>query len=351
MQFFGQGKPPIGIIFDSDMGHNIGDALALAMIQGLEGKNETRLISMSVSRHSLKSAAFCDAVRGFYAAATNPQIRGFFFRGLPIGMAETGAEAEDTPMLTGPLSRKDEKGAPVFDHSIHRLVDTADPAPLIRNALTAQHDQNALVVLSGPATNLVRAMELSGVKDWISRKVHLLCAHMGTFPAGQPEAHVKADIAAAKKLFEEWPSPIVAVGSEVGEALKFPASSIEKDFGWAPAHPVADAYRAAGTMPYDAPAGAMAAALYTVRTKENYFKVSEPGTIQVAADGSTKFAASAEGRHRYLIVDPSQQEKVIKAFTELASAKPVPRQFRFRTDQQKKQAAPPKQTPPAEPKP
>jgi hypothetical protein len=38
-QFPGQGKPPIGIVFDSDLGNGIDDALALAMLYGFEGKN------------------------------------------------------------------------------------------------------------------------------------------------------------------------------------------------------------------------------------------------------------------------------------------------------------------------
>jgi hypothetical protein len=32
-------------------------------------------------------------------------------------------------------------------------------------------------------------------------------------------------------------------GFEIGQALPFPARSIEQDFCWAPEHPVMDAYR------------------------------------------------------------------------------------------------------------
>ena len=44
MQFPGQGKPPVGIIFDCDMGNSIDDALALALLYGFDGKNEARVI-------------------------------------------------------------------------------------------------------------------------------------------------------------------------------------------------------------------------------------------------------------------------------------------------------------------
>jgi hypothetical protein len=83
-------------------------------------------------------------------------------------------------------------------------------------------------------------------------------------------------------------------------------------------------------MPYDAPTWAMAALLYAVRAQEGYFKLSEPGTISVDNDGRTKFTQSPGGKHRCLILEPEQKDRVIKTYTEIASAKPVPRQPRFR---------------------
>jgi len=208
---------------------------------------------------------------------------------------------------------------------------------LIRNAFTAQQDQNSVVILGGPATNLVKVLELPGVKELISRKVRLLAMAGGAYPDGPPEFNIKTDIAAAKKLLAEWPTPIVASGYEIGDALRFPAASIEKDFAWTPAHPVADAYRAYKAMPYDAPTWDMAAALYAARPEEGYFKLSEPGTIRALDDGRTKFTPSPEGKHRHLILDSGQKERIIKTYTEMASAKPMPRAPRFRTQQKQDQ--------------
>ena len=50
---------------------------------------------------------------------------------------------------------------------------------------------------------------------------------------------------------------------------------------------------------------------------------------------ATKFTASAQGKHRYLILDPAQKERILKIYTEVASAKPVPRLPRFRPQQKK----------------
>jgi hypothetical protein len=244
-------------------------------------------------------------------------------------------------MLTVPLSKLNGEGAPLYKHGIEKLNDTAEVRALIRNAISQQPDQSCVVVLTGPATNLARTLLLPGVKDLISRKARFLSVASGAYP-------IKTDIAAAKKLFAEWPTPIVATGDEIGSSLLFPASSIENDFAWSPAHPVVDAYRSHKPMPYDASTSAMAALLYAVRLQENYFKLSEPGTISVLDDGRTKFTPSPEGKHRYLILDPEQKDRVIKTYTELASAKPVPRQPRFRRQQQQQQQAPPK---PPTPKP
>jgi len=340
MQGFGFGKPPQGVIFDCDMGNGIDDALALAMLYGLDGKNEARVVSVSVSKSNLKSAAFCEVVGRFYAGEVSGAI-GAVGRTLPVGMANDGKMAQDTPMLTGPLSRTGPDGKPVYRHGIEKLNDTGDVAAVIRNALSSQYDQNAVMLLAGPSTNLVLTLDLPDVRELAAKKLKMLVVAAGSYPSGGPEFAIQEDIAAARKLFADWPTAIVAVGSEVGVALPFPGSSIEKDFGWSQAHPIADAYRAYKPMPYDAPSTAMAAALYAVRPQERYFRLSEAGVISVLDSGAAKFTASAQGKHKYLIVDPAQKERVIKTYIELASAKPAPPRQRFRS-QRKKDDAPPK---------
>jgi hypothetical protein len=341
MPFPVQAKPAVGIVFDSDLGNGVDAALALALLYGLEGKGEARLVSNSTTWSNLGSAAFADVLARFYAGPPPPAGARGFQRALPpIGMAGNGSVGGDTAVLQAVLEKQTADGLPVYPHGIHKLNDTADPAVLIRNALTAQYDANCLVVLAGPATNLVKAMDLDGGPDLIKRKVKLLVMAAGAYPDGSAEFRVKTDVAAAKRLLAEWPTPIVAVGSEVGEGLPFPGSSIEEDFAWAPAHPIVDAYRAFEPMPYDAAVPSMAAVLYAVRP-DGYFKLSAPGTIGALEDGSTRFTPAADGRHRYLVIDPAEKEKVIRTYAELASAKPVPHQFGRGPNQKKDDEPPP----------
>ncbi len=331
MQFPGKKKPPLGVIFDSAMGRTIDDVLALAFLHGLTAKPEpeVRVVSVTVSHGNLQAAAFCDAMAWFFTDWKQRELPTKFRRrrrALPVGLLTEGESPPDAPMLTAALSRRDPSGEPAYRHTIKKPTDTADTAAVIRNALSALHDQNGVVILTGPATNLARVLGLRGIQEWIEKKVRLLVVAAGRYPEGLPDYNIAHDVPAARKLFAEWPTPIVVAGEEVGREIPYPASSIENDFGWAPNHPVVDAYRAFQPMPYDAPSHAIAAALHAVRPDEGYFQLSEPGEIVVLDDGRTKFTPSENGRHRYLTVDPDQKQRVIEAYRDAVSSMPAPQE-------------------------
>ena len=330
-------RPTVGVMFDTAFSH-VDDALAMALLFGFDGKGDVRVVSVSVSRSNLQAAIFCDVVGRFYAGAVSGAI-GFNGRTLPVGLADGGKLKQDLPLFTAPLAKRDAGGKPLYASDIHEMEDTAETPALMRNAFTSQWDDNAIVVLSGPATSLAKLLDVGGAKALIARKVKLLVVAGGAFSGGEAEFNIKTDIPAARKLFAEWPTPIVVSGNEVGKELLYPAASIEKDFAWSPAHPVVDAYRANQPMPYDAPTYSMTAVLYAARPQEGYFKLSEPGVVSVLDDGRTRFAPSASGKQRYLILDPAQKDRIIKTYIEVASAKPVVRAqrvFQQKKQQQKK---------------
>jgi hypothetical protein len=323
----GAARPPVGIAFDGDVGNRIDAVLAVAMLNGMTAKTQARRISLSVSRPSLASAQVADVVAAFYrgrpVAGPGGGI-GQASEGM-IGLPESKSVSGDTPQLAAILASKAADGTPHYTSSITGLVNTAESSVLIRNLLLAQHDGNAAIVLAGPATGLVRILDLYRSGPQIAAKCRQLVVAAGALPAGPAESSIKTDVAAARRLLSEWPTPIVMVGTEVGDALPYPAASIEKDFAWSPAHPVVEAYRAFKPMPYDAPAPALAAVLYAVQPDEGYFTLSEPGTITVLDDGRTKFVPQADGKHRYLIVDPAQKARIMTQYTSLVSAPPAAR--------------------------
>jgi hypothetical protein len=268
-------KPPPAIVFDSSIEDDIGQVFALAQLLSHQAKQEVRMTSLSVSRNNLKTAAFCDLVGRFYGAS------------LSIGMAVNVAASTSVPPMISTVLAKS-----IYNRTVEKLNDTADPVALIRNALTSQQDQNSVVVLAGPPVNLLGLLALPEGKKLIQKKVRAL-VHTGPLDA---------------KLLAEWPGPAVLVGEDVGQSLPFPGMSMEEDFTWTMNHPLVDAYRAAKTTPYDILSTAMAAVLYAVHPEENYFKLS-----------------GAQGGQRQLIADASQKERIIQAYRQAVSSKPPER--------------------------
>jgi hypothetical protein len=327
-----QPPPPLGIAFDTGMAR-ASDALALAMLYGLNGKNEARLLSVTVSGSNLQAAAYCEAVGQFYAGAVSGAFGGAV-RTLPVGLATDGKLPADLPLFTAPLARHDAEGRPVYSHNIKKMNDTADPVAVIRNALTTQPDGNAVVLASGPLNTLAHLLSLHAAHETLVAKCKTLIIAAGDFaPDSEPEMYIRTDIPAARKVFAEWPTPIVVCGAEIGRALPYPGLSIGNDFSWTPAHPVMDAYRAENPNGADVPGTPLAAVLYAAQSKEGYFKVSDPGRIDVTPEGRTKFTPSAGGNHRHLILDAAQKERITAEYIKLASAKPVPRPARGRGPQ------------------
>jgi len=320
--------PAPGVAFDTSLDGDIDQLLGLAMLFGFEGRRQVRVPSISTSRFNLQAARVLDVVARFYGGE---QAGDFVVNRLPlpIGMTATGPQTTDqSPMLDAVLMKTTADGKAVYPRPLTALNDTADPVALIRNALSAQADRNAVVVLAGPPTNLLAMLARPDGRDWAHKKPRLLSVAAGRFASGAVDPIARGDVAGFRKLLAEWPTPIVIAGTELSEALPFPGSSLESRTAWAPNHPIVDAYRAWRPMPYDAPSRTLAAVLHAVSPDEPYFDLSPPGTITLADDGRTTFTSSPGGQHRYLIAKPDQKERVLQAYVETVTAQPPPRPAR-----------------------
>jgi mono/diheme cytochrome c family protein len=342
MQAPREGRPtPLGVLFDSSLDGGIDQILALAMLFGFAAIQQVRVPSVSTSRFSLQNAAFLDLVARFFSA----DLAGDFVPNkipLPIGMYSAGKQTEAVPpMLSAALNKVGPDGQPVYPRGIEKLNDTADPVALMRNALTGYADQNAAVVLAGLPANLLSLLVLPGGKEWAARKARVLSIAGGRFDGGAADPVIRADVTGFRKLLAEWPARLVMAGSELDEAPAFPGRSLEAIGSWAPNHPVVDAYQAFKPMPYDAPSRALAAVLYAVAPEENYFALSEPGTISILDNGRTRFSPSPAGKHHYLIARPDQKERVLDTYVKLITSQPPPPPARGRRG-----GAPPATPPP-----
>jgi inosine-uridine nucleoside N-ribohydrolase len=299
---------PVRVIFDTDMGNDIDDAVALAILHALESRGEARLLAVTLTKDNPMSAPYVDAVNVFYG-------RGH----IPVGVVRNGKTPENVRMLSVPLERKAADGSPLYPRRIRDGSEAPEAVALLRRVLGEQPDNSVVLVQVGFCTNYARLLDSAGGRELVARKVALLSVMGGAFPAGSPEYNIKIDIPASKKLFSQWPGPIVVSGFEVGNSMLFPASSVENDFNWVRDHPVVDAYRAYKKMPYDRPTWDPTAALYAVRPNRGYFSLSPNGTITVDDQGRTQFAETPGGKHRYLAVNEAQRARTLEAMIALAT--------------------------------
>jgi hypothetical protein len=310
MQASSETPEPLTVVLDCELGRNVDNALTLALLYGLSATAppQAEFTAVSLTRSDLRAAAFCDAVARFYSKIALRNYPEWFqrYRGFSVGLDSEGS-AGPSAALAAVLDSKTPAGEPLYPHETHEIFDTADPLALVRNALTAEADGNCGIVLAGSAKNLAGLLTLNGALELVKAKVRFLAVAM------DPQ-QVRADSAAARKLFAEWPTPIVAVRPT---AVRFPPGL---KFAWIERHPVADALEAAGG---DAGTAALAAALHLLRPDVEGFSLSEPGAIRVNDDGTLRLEPAPSGSHRMLTAaDPA----LVERYRDIITAEPTPRE-------------------------
>jgi hypothetical protein len=311
-----------GLIYDTDICGDCDDVLALGMIHALQSRGACRLLAVTVSVDHELASPFVDAVNTFYGRGD-----------VPIGVVGRGGVVEKSKYL-GLVEEKDEKGRYRYPHRLLSGHDATPATYLLRKVLAAQPDQSVVIVQVGFSTNLARLLDTSpdeisrlrGVK-LVQRKVKLLSVMAGAFQPidGNPkylEYNVMRDIPSFRQLVAEWPTPIVFSGFEIGVALPYPATSIERDYGYVEHHPLAEAYVRYIPPPHNRPTWDLTAVLQAVLGDRDYFDLSPPGRVTAQADGSTRFEKTSGGAHSYLILRPEQKPRVLEALVQLSSQPP-----------------------------
>jgi hypothetical protein len=309
------------LIFDTDICGDCDDVLALAMIHAFQSRGACRLVAVTVSADHALAAPFVDAVNTFYGRGD-----------IPVGVVGPGGVVEQSRYLA--LAEQRDHGQFRYPHRLTSGKDAPAATSVLRAALAAQPDGSVVVVQVGFSTNLARLLDtpaddrspLAGV-EFVRKKVKLLSLMAGAFQPVEGNAHYREynivkDIPSSRTLAARWPTPMVWSGFEIGIALPYPATSIERDYGYVAHHPVAEAYILHKPPPHNRPTWDLMAVLAAVSPDRGYFDLSPPGTVIVAADGSTHFTPDAQGRHRYLVLDRAQKPRVLEAMVRLSSQPP-----------------------------
>jgi inosine-uridine nucleoside N-ribohydrolase len=313
---------PVRLIFDTDIGNDVDDVLALGVIHALQSRGQCQLLAVTITKDQPLAAEFVDAVNTFYGRGD-----------IPIGMVRDGVTKEEGKFL--PLARVQDQGQLRYPHDLEG-AKTPEATAVLRRVLSDQPDDSVSIAQVGFSTNLARLLAsppdnicpLDGV-ELVRRKVRLLSIMAGHFQPGSGterflEYNVKMDVAACQQLMQKWPTPIVFSGFEIGIAVPYPAVSIERDYNYVPHHPLPEAYRLYEPPPHNRPTWDLTSVLYAVFPDRGYFDLSPPGNVTVEQDGFTRWEANDKGRCRHLLINNVQIARVTEALVQLASQPPHP---------------------------
>lgn len=282
--------PTKRVLFDTDMGPDYDDVGALTVLHALADSGEVEILA-TASSNLYKNSVPCIEV-----------INSYFNRSdLPTAKPQSGIDLVDKRFINDYWAEK----LPLkYPHKTKASADAPDAVSLYRRLLSSQPDSGVTIITVGFFTNLSALLlsekddfsELSG-KELVRKKVKMVVSMGGKFPEGR-EFNVFADSVASRIVFDEWPTPILLCGYEIGRdiytGLRLTNSNLKNS-------PIKDVYDIClqtdtkGRSSWD-----QITVLVGVRGYEPYFEMVK-GRMIVNSDGSNRWESDVEGSHGYLI--------------------------------------------------
>lgn len=205
-------REPVRIIFDTDMGPDYDDVGAIAILHALaDSGNCTILATMASNKHQ-------------HIAAVLNVLNTYFNRpGLPIGVVSGDA------VNIGASQKWDSMLVAKYPHTIKHNDQVPDATELYRKILANQPDKSVTIVTVGFFTNMANLLnsgpdkysKLNG-KALVEKKVAQLVSMAGRFDKEMgsfKEFNVVKDANGAKFTFDNWPTPILISGFEIGVGI------------------------------------------------------------------------------------------------------------------------------------
>lgn len=308
----------LNVIFDTDMGNDIDDALALDMLYKYVDQNKINLLAIMNNKSSDYSTHFLDMMNTWYG-----------HKKIPIGRIEKGVFINDYVDYSKNMIAYNDSSK-LYSYSVKDHDQLPEAHTLYRKILAQQKDQSVVIISVGFSTNLYRLLRsgadkysaLSGV-DLVRKKVKYLSIMAGSFgDKKRAEFNVIHDVAAAKFVIENWPSGLVLSPFEVGHRVMYPAKSIENDFNWTANHPLVDAYKRYRPFPYNRPTWDLTSVYYAVEQENNLLDISKAGNLTVDDKGFTFFKEDSDGQHYVLSINEKNIKPLQSYFVDLIKQKP-----------------------------
>ncbi len=305
---------PVQIIFDTDMAEDVDDVGALALLHALADRGEAEILATTVSARNEFVVPCLDAINTYYG---RPDI--------PIGYVRPLESNSQIGVQGGPApSKYAEQVAKRFPHDLNSGGDAPDAAKLHRKILAAQPDHSIVIVTVGFLTN-IRDLLDSGPDEFsklggealVRQKVKLwVCMGgkfpEGLFPDGGSEYNVNFDTVASVRAINDWPTPIVFSGFEIGARVL-----TGQRLGATPEeNPVRAGYFYYNGLKHRE-SWDQTAVLFAVRGERDYWTLSELGFNLMHARarfGYNEWIPTPRKQHRYLIekMPPANLAQVIE---------------------------------------
>ena len=297
---------PLKIIFDTDMGADVDDCIAMEVLYHYMDRGKVDLLGVLSSKREIESVMYLDILN---TCAGHTEI--------PMGIVKTYPE-EKYVMRHKDFSYKIVQSGK-HPRSLTDYESLPDGYKLARKLLAGNGGKRDITFVAvGASTNLRRLMEsgpdeispLTGM-DLIKQNVCKLVIMAGDFHREQTEWNVKVDVPSARMILERWPSPVIISDHEIGYNMRIPLPRVRYNFG--EKHPVTEAFEIllpTSTMPMERPLHDPAAVVFAVELCEKYASLSPLGTVTVCDDAMTRFHPDPAGDRRYILHNDSQNKAV-----------------------------------------
>ena len=285
---------PVPVIFDSDMGVDYDDVGAITLLHAFADSGYINILATVASTKYEGVAAVFNALNTYFK-------RPGLLIGVPKGKA---LELKDKQHWTDSLLLK-------YPHKIKKNDEELSATDVYRKALASQPDRSVTIITVGFLTNLADLLQSTPDKyskftgkELVREKVKQLVCMAGSFPAGN-EFNVRMDAASSKIVFENWETPILFSGVEIGMKIKTGLPlvndrSIKNS-------PVKDVFRICVPMSQQDSTGRMSwdqtAVLIAVKGYKPWWNI-QTGKIKIAEDGSNTWK-NGDSLHSYLVESQS----------------------------------------------
>ncbi len=299
----------IPVILDTDIGTDVDDAGALAMLHALANRGEARILAVMSSNRNRWSVPAIDVINTYYG---RPDI--------PVGVSRTGPDDE--------MWYHD--AVPGFPHRLKASGDAPEAVSLYRRVLAGQPDHSVTIVTIGWLTNMAGLLDsppdslspLPGT-GLVAAKVKELVAMGGVWPntRGQEDYNFRMDRPAAHKVIKNWPGRIMftGLGIDVMTGRRLMAEGPKNS----PVRAFYGNFLKANKVT-DRPSWDQIAVLYAVRGLSGYFTVVTEGRCVIREDGRSEWLPDGKSRtHGYLVYRMPQAE-LAAAIEDLMLVSPKP---------------------------